>query len=162
MPDVKLATPSSVDEEIVNAASELSATTPEPRRVRIAGRLDVMGASEAVLKIDLRPGESVTAVWEGDVPVDELRDLFNRDVALEGIGVFRPSGSLLRVDATAIRLASSQDDFFRQVPRATPARDYKKALRLRQTEGSVYARILGRIPSEETDDEFAAAVDALS
>src|SRR5947209_4512236 len=73
MPDVKLATPSSVDEEIVNAASELSATTPEPRRVRIAGRLDVMGASEAVLKIDLRPGESVTAVWEGDVPVDETR-----------------------------------------------------------------------------------------
>ena len=68
----------------------------------MTGRLDVMGASQGVLKLDVRPGEIVTALWEGEEPVETLREFFNRDVVVEGVGVFRPSGSLLRVDADAI------------------------------------------------------------
>ena len=39
--------------------------------------------------------------------------------------------------------------------------DLAQAVRLRSGEPSVYASFLGSIPSEETDEEFAAAVDAL-
>lgn len=34
--------------------------------------------------------------------------------------------------------------------------------RLRSEESSVYARFLGSIPAEETDEEFSAAVETLS
>jgi hypothetical protein len=161
--DVHLPVKSRIDIGVVQAASELSAATPEPQRVRVVGKLDVMSASQSVLKIHVQEGEFVTALWEGADPIDALTDLFNRDVVLEGCGVFRPSGSLLRIDATAIAPASPGDEFFRRVPRAVATRpDYLKTLRLKPGEKSVYAQILGSIPAEESDEEFVAAVEALS
>ena len=104
----------------------------------------------------------MTALWEGAQPVELLRDFFNREVVIEGTGVFRPSGSLLRIDADAIAAAGTHDDFFRTVPKAAVERDCHKLSRLRPGEPSVYARILGSIPAEESDEEFAAAIEELS
>jgi hypothetical protein len=162
LPDARLATPSCLDARIVRAAADLAAITPNPRRVRVAGRLDLMGASEGVLKIEVRPGELITAIWEGEASVESLRDLFNRDVVVEGLGAFRPSGTLLRIDADAVVAATSRDDFFRQVPTAPVVHDYQKLVRLKPGEKSVYAQFLGSIPAEESDEEFLAAVDELS
>lgn len=88
-----------------NAASDLSASTPPTQRVRLVGRLDVMGASQGVLKLELKPGVVVSGLWEVDGPVDALKDYFNRDVVIEGCAVYRPSGALLCVDVQAIGLA---------------------------------------------------------
>ena len=162
LPDTALAEPGQIDSVAVIAASELCAATPLSRRVRVTGRLDVMGASQAVLKLDIKSGVAVTAVWEGVLPIEALKDYFNRDVVIEGAGVFRPSGLLLRVDADAIALASAQDEFFRQVPEALALPDYSSLTQLRPGERSPFSRILGSIPAEETDEEFAAAVEALS
>lgn len=162
LPDVQLEESPRLDATVVRAASELEAITPSARRVRIVGRLDVMGASQGVLKLDVRPGQIVTALWDGPEPLESLRDHFNRDVVLEGVAVFRPSGALLRVDADAIAAASPADDFFRTLPRGVPARDYRRLARLKPGEPSAYAQILGSIPAEEPDEDFAAAIDALS
>jgi hypothetical protein len=48
-----------------------------------------------------------------------------------------------------------------QLPEGTIERDYNQAVRLRAGEPSVYARILGSIPGEESDEEFEAALAAL-
>jgi hypothetical protein len=74
----------------MEAPQNVVASTPGPRRVRAVGRLDVMGASQGVLKLQVRPGQIVTARWEGGEPVEELRGFFNRDIVIEGVGVFRP------------------------------------------------------------------------
>jgi hypothetical protein len=161
MPDTVAERRGQIDPSVVIAASELYAVTPAPRRLRVTGRLDVMGASQGVLKLDIRPGEIVTALWEGEEPVESLREFFNKDVVVEGIGVFRPSGSLLRVDADAIAAASSQDEFFRRVPSAVAQRDYHKLARLKAGEKSAYAQLRGSLPGDETDEEFDAAVAAL-
>jgi hypothetical protein len=161
MPDTVLDRRGQIDASVVTAASELYAVTPTPRRVRVTGRLDVMGASQGVLKLDVRPSEIVTALWDGEEPVETLREFFNRDVVVEGVGVFRPSGSLLRVDADAIVLASSQDEFFRRVPSAAAKRDYHKLARLKVGEKSSYAQLRGWLPSDESDEDFNAAVVAL-
>lgn len=162
LPDTILVDVGQIDSVAVVAASELCAATPSTRRVRVVGRLDVMGASQAVLKLEIKTGVVVTALWEGSLLVEELKDYFNRDVVLEGAGVFRPSGSLLRVDANAIAFAGPQDEFFRQVPVAMTLPDYSALARLRPGEQSTYHRVLGSIPAEETDEEFTAAVEALS
>jgi hypothetical protein len=121
-----------------------------------------MGASQALLKIDLKPGVFVTVLWQGTLPVDCLHEFFNRDVVVEGAGVFRPSGSLLRIDADAISPASAQDELFRKMPEPMVLRDYDSQFRLRPGERSPYSQILGSIPAEESDEEFAAAVEELS
>ena len=162
LPDTALAEPGQIDSVAVIAASELSAATPLSRRVRVAGRLDLMGASQALLKLEIKSGVAVTAVWEGVLEIEALKDYFNRDVVIEGVGVFRPSGALLRVDADAIAFAGAQDEFFRQVPGPLVLPDYSSVTPLRPGEKSPFNRILGSIPAEETDEEFAAAVEALS
>jgi len=148
-----------IDAEVVVAASELYAVMPSPRRVRVTGRLDVMGASQGVLKVDVKPGEIVTALWNGDEPVECLREFFNRDVVIEGIAVFRPSGSLLRIDAEAIAPASTQDEFFRGIP--TVQRDYHKLAQLRAGEKCAYAQLRGSLAGGESDEEFQAALATL-
>jgi len=161
MPDTLVERRGQIDSNVAVAASELYAVTPTPRRVRVTGRLDVMGASQGVLKLEVGSGEIVTAVWDGEERVDSLREFFNRDVVVEGLGVFRPSGSLLRVDADAIVAASSQDEFFRRVPTAIARRDYRKLARLKPGEKSSYSQLRGWLPSDESDEDFNAAVVAL-
>lgn len=152
-----------LDADVVKRANALSRATPSSRRVRVAGRLDLMGASQGVLKLHVRPNVVVTALWTGPDPIETYRELFNRDVLVEGFGVFRPSGSLLRIEADALAPAGQQDEFFRQLPVATsPARDHLAAARLRVGEKSAYGAIRGVIASEESDEEFVAAVEELS
>jgi hypothetical protein len=162
MPDVTLHKGSHLDATIVKSARELADVTPQPRRVRVAGRLDLMGASQGVLKIHVASGAIVTAIWDGPEALEEFSSMFNKDVVCEGLGVFRPSGSLLRIDADAIAPASDKDNAFRYAPAAVARQDLTKAVRLRTGEPPVYTGFLGSIPAEESEQEFAAAVEALS
>ena len=159
--DAELPGVAALDAQVASAARALSARTPASRRVRVTGRLDVMGASQGLLKVHLRPGEVVAALWGGAVEIEALHGLFNQEVVVEGEGVFRPSGSLLRVDADAIAPAQAQDEFFRQLPTGLVERDFRQAARLKPGEGSAYAKLLGSIPAEESDEEFEAALAAL-
>lgn len=151
-----------IDPEVIRRANTLSNVTPGPRRVRIAGCLDLMGASQGVLKIHVRPNVVVTALWNGTQPLETHRELFNKDVIVEGLGVFRPSGSLLRIEADALMAATAQDDFFRKLPVAVPiGHDYSTDARLRPGEKSAYATLKGSVPAEESDEDFIAALEAL-
>lgn len=162
LPDVILQRPGRLDAAVVQSARELADVTPQPRRVRVAGRLDLMGASQGVLKLHVASGGIVTAIWEGAESLDQFAPLFNKDVVCEGLGVFRPSGTLLRIDADALAPASERDEFFRQAPVAAARSDVARGARLRSSEAPVYAGFLGSIPAEETDEEFADAVEAMS
>jgi hypothetical protein len=163
VPDVGRQAPAELDPSVLTIAQELAEVTPEPRRVRVAGRLDLMGASQGVLKLHMEAGGIVTALWQGEESIEDLAArFFNRDVLCEGIGVFRASGSLLRIDADAIRTANEQADAFRHVPTALPKSDFARAVRLRQGEPSPYASFLGSVPAEESDEAFARAIEAMN
>ena len=162
LPDTVLPELAGLDSAVAAAANDLSARTPASQRVRVVGRLDVLGVSQGVLKLEVKPGVIVSGIWEGEGHVDSLTEFFNRDVVVEGLAVFRPSGSLLRVDVRAIAGAGLADEFFRAVPSGLVTRDAARAARLHSGEASAYARIPGRIPAEESDEEFLAAVEALS
>lgn len=163
LPDVARQNPAQLDLTVLTVAHELAEVTPEPHRVRVAGRLDLMGASQGVLKLHIDSGAIITALWQGEEPLEELAaQFFNRDVLCEGIGVFRPSGSLLRIDADAIQPANEQADAFRHVPSAVPKSDFGRAVRLRQGEPSSYASFLGSVPAEESDEAFARAIEAMN
>ena len=162
MPDTLAGRRGRLTSEVVRAATELIAVTPEPRRVRVAGRIDVMAVTQSVLKIEVRPSELVTIRWESaDSSIDSLHDLLNQVVVVEGIGIFRPSGSLLRIDADAIARAGSSDEFFRTIPLAKGIRDHAKLARLKPGEPSVYARLRGSLAGPESDEEFEAGLAEL-
>lgn len=161
LPDSATPERGQIDSTVLLAAQELSAVTPEARRTRITGVLDVLGVSDRVLKLQV--GDAVvTAVWQRDQPVVALATLLGREVVLEGDAVFRPSGKLLRVDADAIEAAGASDAFFRKLPTPVARKELVKAARATFSEASSYSAIRGAIEAEESEEDFAAAVEALS
>jgi hypothetical protein len=161
LPDPHTPEPEAIDEPQSIAANELYRATPPARRVRICGRLDLMGVSKQVLGLVLEDGSPVTAVWALDGIVD-LASLLDRQVVIEGLAEFRPSGSLLRVDADAIRAAVAGDAAFSALPMPEVQRNYLQAAAALRPGHKPYAAIFGLIPADESDEEFTAAVEAMS
>lgn len=154
--------PPSLDAAVIASAKALCDATPKPRRVRVAGRLDLIGASQGILEIHVETGHVVAALWDGKEPIDEIARFFNHEVVCEGMGVFRPSGSLLRVDVDAIALATPKDAAFSHVPRAPLPIGTVRPARLRPGETSAYSQFLGSVPTEESEAAFVAALEAMS
>jgi len=149
--------PTHLSRRFADGARDLYVRTPEPSRVRIAGRLDMIEASTMAFALVLPGNEKVRGVWKGN-DFETLRALVNSDVAASGLAVFRPSGVLLRIDADALAPQRDGDRFFATVPVPTGAKlDLKAVLREQHSRGGMGA-IGGMIPAEESDDEFLAAV----
>ena len=149
--------PPRIDLEVSEAAGSLYRETPAPKRVRVAGKLDMIRDSDRVFNLILGSGERLRGVWTGgDTAV--LADFFKQAVVVGGTGVFRPSGALLRVDAEAIALAGPKDEFFSVMPqptRRTP--EIKELLRKQKARGGL-AGIFGKWPGDETEEELLAAL----
>lgn len=159
LPDTE--TPSVIDAELSAAAESLYRQTPPARRVRVSGRLDMLGVSKRVLGLFLENGTPLTALWTGEQFTD-LAKFLDQQVLIEGMAQYRPSGSLLRVDAEAIAEATSGDSFFSVVPQPETRRDYvPEVVRVRPSQ-TPYTTIFGFVPPEESDEDFAAAVEELS
>ncbi len=151
----------SIDEQLSTAAESLFRETPPARRVRLCGRLDLLGVSKKLLGLFLEDGSPVAAVWTSDGFVD-LASFLDKQVVIEGLAAFRPSGTLLRVDADAIRQAGSSDASFSTLPLPEVRRTFQKEAALVRPGQKPYASIFGLIPGDESDEKFAAAVEDLS
>lgn len=150
-----------IDRELTARAKELVTETPRPRRVRVAGTLDMIRVSDRAFELVLDRGDRLRAVWAGEKVV-ALAEYLTRSVVVEGDAIFRPSGSLLRLDVTAITPATSGDAIFGKLP--TPlGRSLSPALtRQRQTETTGVNAIWGRWPGDESEEELLAAMEELS
>lgn len=161
LPDANVSETESIDETLSAAAESLFRETPPARRVRMCGRLDLLGVSKRLMGLYLEDGTAVTAVWTTEGFVD-LANFLDKQVMIEGLAEFRPSGTLLRVDADAIRDAGAGDASFSTLPLPEVRRNYQKAAATVRPGQKPYASIFGLIPGEESDEEFAAAVAELS
>lgn len=161
LPDARVRHPEAFDEKLSEAAESLYLQTPPARRVRICGKLDMLGVSKRVLGLFLEDGAAVTAVWTSEGFVD-LASFLDKQVVVEGLAEFRPSGALLRVDADAIREAGAGDTSFSTLPLGEVRRNYPKEATAVRPGQKPYASVFGLIPGEESDEEFAAAVAEIS
>ncbi len=161
LPDADIPESERIDETLSLAAENLFRQTPPARRVRLSGRLDLLGVTKRVMGLFLEDGASVTAVWTAEGFVD-LAPFLDKQVVIEGLAEFRPSGGLLRVDADAIRDAAVGDVSFSTLPLPEVRGSYQKAAATIRPEQKPFASIFGLIPGEESDEAFAAAVAELS
>ena len=150
-----------IDEPLSVAAQNLFRETPPARRVRMCGRLDSLAVSRRVLGLFLEDGTAVTAVWTTEDFV-KLANFLNKQIVIEGMAEFRPSGTLLRVDADAIRDAGTGDASFSTLPLAEIRHNYRKVATTIRPAQMPYASIFGLIPGDESDEAFTTAVAEMS
>jgi hypothetical protein len=145
-----------LDREVATKATELTDRTPSPRQVRVVGHLDMIRHSTHSFEMLLREGAPVRGILESGEHMNVLKGLLGKTILVVGKAVYRPSGSLLRVDAQAIAEAGDEATVFEKVP--TSFRHRQPATRLRVSEQSRRGvpGFFGKWPGEESDEELLA------
>jgi hypothetical protein len=106
----------------------------------------------------LEHGEEVRGVLqEGDPEL--LQKYFGTEITVFGKAVYRPSGSLLRIDAQEILNTTAGRAAFSSIPEAL-SKIPRTGGRLQTSKNGVVA-FFGAWPGEETDDELLAALGEL-
>lgn len=136
--------------------------TPAPRAIRVAGELDAIRYSDRMFELVLATGEKLRGVAE-DVDERELKTLWGKPAVISGMAIFRPSGSLLRIEARHISAATGDDlSVWGAVPKPLAQQSDAAALRIPQGPRTGLNAILGRWPGDETDAMVGRALEDLS
>lgn len=147
--------PVALNIEVVENAKLLSAQTPIPRQIRIIGKLDMVRHSTRSFGLVLHHGDEVRGVLQEGDP-DLLLKYFGKEITVFGKAIYRPSGSLLRIDAQEILDTTEGRAAFSTVPEALSTLP-RAEKRLQSARGGV-AAFFGTWPGEETDEELLAAL----
>jgi hypothetical protein len=150
--------PVMLDIQVVEHARTLSALTPPPRQIRIVGKLEMIRHSTRSFALVLDNGEEVKGVLKEGDP-DLLQHYFGRDITVFGKAIYRPSGSLLRVDAYELLDSTEGRAVFSSVPDALGVQ--LKSPRKLQTPKTGVSAFFGSWPGEESDGELLAALGDL-
>jgi hypothetical protein len=150
-----------VDRQVVVRAAELSGQIPAPRQVRVLGKLDTVRHSTNSFELIVDGGKHMRGVFESSGQMAELKQFLGQEVLVLGQAIYRPSGTLLRVDVQEIEPGEGQSRLFAKVP---PPMEHRAALvRLRSGEPGKrgVAGFFGTWPGDETDAELLAALREL-
>ena len=151
------ARPARLDSKVIELATALDKQIPLSKRSRIAGKLDMIRDSDKVFILILDDGTRVRGVWTGE-DMNPLSENFGKYVVAEGQAVFRPSGSLLRLEAEAIRVSVEEDRFFSKLPLGTSEITFAQQIKRPQMESSGASAVFGRWPGDETEEEILTAL----
>jgi len=146
---------------VVENARELIQRTPPPQQVRVVGKLDMIRHSTRSFALVLDDGSAVPGVLEDHQGVEFLGQWFGKRVLVVGKAIYRPSGSLLRVDTLAVESGEGQPTLFSKVP---PPRSAKVAAPGTAPGGQAwkaFSSYFGQWPGEESDEEWAAIMQEL-
>lgn len=136
--------------------------TPLPRSVRIAGELDSIRYSDRMFELVLPSGEKLRGVAE-EVEEGALTALWGKPVVVAGVAVFRPSASLLRVEARAVSPATEADlAIWGSSPRPLGNQADLKVLHVPQGPRAGLHALLGKWPGDEDDEAIRRALEAVS
>ena len=146
------------DEQVSRNALLLSDQTPTPRQIRVVGKLDMVRHSTRSFGLLLSDGQEVRGILNDGDP-DLLQQYFGREITIFGKAVYRPSGSLLRIDAQEILDTVEGRSAFSAVP---PALTHRPKLdRKIQTFRNGVSAFFGSWQGDETDEELLAALGEL-
>jgi hypothetical protein len=148
-------------EDTAVVAGRLADSTPPPQEVRVAGQLDMIRRSTRSFALQMDGGQEVHGVLENADGVDQMREFFGKRVLVLGKAVYRPSGSLLRLDAHAIQDGVGQPSIFSAIP---PPRSRRVLPPKKQTPGQGWDSLsayFGGWPGDETDAQWNQMMLAL-
>jgi hypothetical protein len=114
-------------------------------------------ASDSSFELLLPSNEVVHGVLLSD-GMGALVSLFNKLAVAEGQAAFRPSGSLLCLEAEGLAPATQRDLFFSRVPTPRAARLERGEFTKPQTRTTGLGAVFGKWPGDETEELLLAAI----
>lgn len=146
----------------IQVVERLKRQTPRPRRVRLAGTVDAIRHSDRAFTLILATGEQIRGVLAEGAP-EALAAHFGRTAIVSGTAQFRPSGTLLRVDADQFAPASHEDlQMWSVMPEPLDLQPSARVARQPQGPRSGINAIFGKWPGDETDEEIFRLLEEIS
>lgn len=145
-----------LDREVPIHARELSNSTPPPRQVRLTGTLDMIRYSTKAFALKLADGKEVQGVLDRPEMIEVLSTHLNKKVVIVGKAIYRPSGSVLRIDAQHVEEDSGESTLFSRLPGPVTRRPAIPRPRLIESGKTGVAAFFGIWPGDETDEELLA------
>ena len=151
-----------ISKKTIDQVRSLSRSMPVPHQVRIVGMLDMIRASTQGFALKLDDGSEISGIYANE-NIADLQPLFRQRVVVNGALIYRPSGRPLRIDATHIRLSASPESaFWSQLPTPVQVIDNVRQLHQPQSRKSGVSAVIGRWPSDESDEKIAAELLRIS
>lgn len=132
-----------------------------PQYARIAGKLDVIGHSRRLFNLQLKDGQQIKGIAER-LDLEKLKELWGKQVFVSGKVIFRPSGSVHRIEAESIDGANGNISLWSKLPKPLMKSLEKKSLRAEQGPRSGINAIFGKWPGDESEEELKSALEELS
>lgn len=148
-----------IQESGIERILQLKRQTPASQRVRVAGHLDVIRYSDRMFHLTLKNGKSGVAEGPG---AGQLQSLWGKDVVVSGQAIFRPSRTVLRIEADRIEEAHGDVSPWSVEPKPLDsAIDFSQLRRVQGARSGLRA-IIGKWPGDESDEEFEEALREIS
>lgn len=140
-----------IDKDVARSAQLLCGQTPSPRLVRVVGKLDMVRHSTRSFGLVLDGGDEIRGVLlNGNSEV--LQNYFSQEITVLGRAIYRPSGTLLRLDASEILPTTEGRRAFSKVPQSLPL-SLKSERRVPNQKAGV-ASFFGTWPGDESDRDL--------
>ena len=147
-----------IDRTTIEITRQLEVEVPESREVMVVGRLDMIRHSTRGFEVKLDDGSNARGILlEGEM--ERLASLFNKEVLVQGLAIYRPSGRLLRIDAKEVSEGEGISRSYSRIPFPLARPSESAALRVRQSPGTGVGAFYGIWPGDETDKELLEALE---
>ncbi len=150
-----------VQPEGIKIIQNLRKQTPKSRRVRIAGTIDMIRHSDKQFTIVLSGGSPIRGIAT-EMCERQLQTVWGEIAVVSGLAVYRPSGSILRVESDHIEPAKGDVSVWSVEPKPFDLELHPSDLRRAQGPKSGINAIIGRWPGGETDEEIESALREIS
>lgn len=145
-----------LDREVAVRAHQLTDLTPASRQIRVAGRLDMIRHSTRSFEMLLNDGKPVRGVLEDADDIEHFKSLLGKTITVVGKAIYRPSGSVLRIDAQGVEEGTPSSKLFMQIPPPISQRVPTARMRPSDQRGNWLDAFFGSWPGDESDEELLA------
>jgi hypothetical protein len=143
-----------IDHDIAIRAQQLTEQTPASRQVRVSGRLDMIRHSTRSFEMFLSDGKPVRGLLENGHEIDQLKSLLGQSITVVGKAVYRPSGTVLRIDAQGFETGAAASKLFSKIPPPIARRIPTNRIRPIEQQKSWVDSFFGSWPGDESDEQL--------
>ncbi len=131
----------------------LEEQTPDPQKVAVVGKLDLLEHSRSRVKVIMKEGHATGFL------TDELREggveqYWGKELALIGTGYFRPDGKLSYIHIDQISSPGDSDDIFRRLPKSESVEQQIQRQLREGKKSNPLGEIRGAWPGDESLEEL--------
>jgi len=137
----------------IEQIAKLRKQTPHPRMAKVSGKMDMIRHSDKGFELILDSGDTIRGIAQ-DCHAENLPAFYGNRVLVSGKVVFRPSGSILRIEASKIEHVEETPGLWNKAPKPITSRFDVRDVHRPQTSKSGMSKVFGAWPGDESDEEI--------